>query len=437
MDVIIENINPFGRYQKLMLFFIGIPSALTAITVYSTVFTAAEPNYFCKDNENILSLKNNSNSKDLCNIWSNKSHNFECFYKDEYYGKTIISEWNLICSRKALAGLTQTFYMLGCVSGLFIGYFGDKFGRKRASFVLLCLSSITMVVTQILLLHEFKISITGKYVIYSISQFLIGGLVNSVYSTAYVLLLEITIDKYKTLFSNIMLFNYVIGELFILLIAYFIRNWRIINFIIAGLTTTVTVLFYFLVEESPKWYVEQKKYEEAIKVLNKIAVINKRKFDVTQFLNEMNENYKISSYNKIAPLEDDLKPVQSVVKKVSIKSMLTGILTPKKVFFKTLLIVYIYFASNLLYYGISLGLNNVDAIDPYVLYTSQAFAEMFGYWLCLINYKLGNRKMNIIYLVLASSVCLVVSFVPRNKNFNSEIKVLEDAILIISLILLR
>ncbi len=59
MDTIIENINPFGKYQKLMLFFIGIPSALTAITVYSTVFTAPEPNYFCQNDENILYLKNN------------------------------------------------------------------------------------------------------------------------------------------------------------------------------------------------------------------------------------------------------------------------------------------------------------------------------------------------------------------------------------------
>jgi OCT family organic cation transporter-like MFS transporter 4/5 len=322
LDTIIENINPFGKYQKLMLFFIGIPSALTAITVYSTVFTAPEPNYFCQNDENILYLKNNSNSKDLCNIWSNKSNNYECYYKDEYYGKTIISEWNLICGRKALAGLTQTFYMLGCVSGLFVGYFGDKFGRKRTSFVLLCLSSITMIVTQVLLIDKINISITGKYIIYSISQFFIGGLVNSVYSTAYVLLLKITTNKYKTLFSNIMLFNYVLGELFILLIAYFIRNWQIINFIIAGLTTIVTILFFFLFEESPKWYVEHKKYEEALKVLQKIAKINNRNLDPYQFQNTIinNKNVPIVSNNKVYSIEN-LKPVESIVKKVSIKGI--------------------------------------------------------------------------------------------------------------------
>jgi OCT family organic cation transporter-like MFS transporter 4/5 len=326
--------------------------------------------------------------------------------------------------------------MLGCVSGLFVGYFGDKFGRKRTSFVLLCLSSITMIVTQVLLIDKINISITGKYIIYSISQFFIGGLVNSVYSTAYVLLLKITTNKYKTLFSNIMLFNYVLGELFILLIAYFIRNWQIINFIIAGLTTIVTILFFFLVEESPKWYVEHKKYEEALKVLQKIAKINNRNLNPYQFQNTIINNknvHPIASNNKVYSIEN-LKPVESIVKKVSIKGMLIGILTPKKVFLKTLLIIYIYFASNLLYYGISLGLNNVNAVDPYILYISQALAEIFGYWLCLINYKLGNKKMNIIYLLLASSVCLVISFVPRNKDVKNQNKVLEDNILIISLI---
>ena len=37
MNTIIENLNPFGRYQKLMLLVIGIPSALSAITIYSTI----------------------------------------------------------------------------------------------------------------------------------------------------------------------------------------------------------------------------------------------------------------------------------------------------------------------------------------------------------------------------------------------------------------
>ncbi len=192
----------------------------------------------------------------------------------------------------------------------------------------------------------------------------------------------------------------------------------------------MTILFFFLVEESPKWYVEHKKYEEALKVLQKIAKINNRNLDPYQFQNTIINNknvHPIASNNKVYSIEN-LKPVESIVKKVSIKGMLIGILTPKKVFLKTLLIIYIYFASNLLYYGISLGLNNVNAVDPYILYISQALAEMFGYWLCLINYKLGNKKMNIIYLLLASSVCLVISFVPRNKDVKNQNKLLEDII---------
>ena len=433
MNTIIENLNPFGRYQKLMLLVIGIPSALSAITIYSTIFTAAEPGYFCKNNEDIISLKNNS--KELCNIWSNKSKNNDCYFKDKYYGDTIISDWDLICDRKFLASLTQTFYFCGQFSGLFAGYFGDKYGRKRASFVILCLLSATMILTQILLLDEININVNGKYVIYSISQFLIGGFINSLYSSTYILLLELTTSKYNTLLSNIMLTNYVVGELIILLLAYYIRDWQIINAIIAVLTTVTAIAFYFLADESPKWYAEQKNYAEAVKVLKKIARINKNNFDETQFENEIN-TYEESSNkmfdNKVAPIEN-LKLDESTGK-TSMKIILIEIFTPKKILLKTLLILYIWFASILLYFGISLGISDIDSINPYVLYIFQSLAEIGGYWLCLLNDKFGKRRMNIIYLIASSSVCLIVSLVPRNEDLNDEAKVLQDAILIISLI---
>jgi OCT family organic cation transporter-like MFS transporter 4/5 len=434
MNTIIENLNPYGRYQKFMLFIIGIPSALSAITIYSTIFTAAEPGFFCENNDNTLSLKNNS--EELCKIWSNTSIDYNCYFEDEYYGDTIISDLVLICDRKFLASLTQTFYFTGQFSGLFAGYFGDKYGRKRASFILMCLLSVTMILTQILLLDVVKLNITGKYVIYSIEQFLIGAFVNSLYSSAYVLLLESTTSIYNTLFSNIMLTYYVLGELIILLLAYFIRDWQIINLIIAGLTTISTIVFYFLADESPKWYFEQKKYPEAIIVIKKIARINKKSFDETQFENEKKIYDEESSNkmfnNKVSPIEN--MKIEESNEGISMKTVLIEIFTPRKVLFKTLLIVYIWFASILLYFGISLGISGIDSVNPYVLYIFQSLAEVAGYWLCLLNDKFGKRRMNIIYLILSASVCLIVSLVPRNKDFDDEAKVLQDAVLIISLI---
>ena len=426
MDAIIESINPFGLYQKLMFIFIGIPSSLTAIAIYSTIFNVAEPNILCKNAVNItFTLKNNT--KEFCEIWSNNNSNsYTCYVKDENYGETIISDWNLVCDRKFLAGLTQTLYMLGSFTGLFGGYFGDRYGRKKASFVLLCLLSATMALTQILLLDALKFSITAKYIIYSISQFLIGGFLSCISSSMYVLLMELTTTQYNTLFSNVILSCYVFGELFILLLCYFIRNWRITNFLITGIAIIFTIIFSFQVDESPRWYETQGRNKEAIKVLSKMASTNKRKFEESHFLNEIQKFNKNNTENSSAPVKTN--------KQVSIKSMLIEIFTPKKVFLKTFMIVYIWFSTTLLYYGITLGINNVDAVNPYLLYIFQALAEIGGYWFCLMNDRFGKRRMNIIYLFVSASVCLIIGFIPINKNLNDEKKDLKNAILIISLI---
>ena len=121
MEEILETVNPIGRYQKLMIFYIGIASALSSITIYSTVFTAAYPDYSCRQyNETSLSDIVINDIEEVCNILTNNSaNNYKCSFDDKYYGETIITDWNLVCSREVLGGLTQTFYMLGSFSTLF------------------------------------------------------------------------------------------------------------------------------------------------------------------------------------------------------------------------------------------------------------------------------------------------------------------------------
>ena len=87
-------------------------SSLNAMAVYATVFITAEPKLLCKyKNSNDSNYLNN-----VCEIWSNITNDknqtspYECEWDTTYYGKTIINEWNLICDRVYLAGLTQVSY---------------------------------------------------------------------------------------------------------------------------------------------------------------------------------------------------------------------------------------------------------------------------------------------------------------------------------------
>jgi hypothetical protein len=93
--------------------------------------------------------------------------------------------------------------MLGSVTEIFGGYFGDHYGREKSTVGFLCLLSANMVLSQIFMLDTVKIGATAKYVIYCISQIFVGAFVKCLYISAYVLLLELTNHRIHTLFSNI------------------------------------------------------------------------------------------------------------------------------------------------------------------------------------------------------------------------------------------
>ena len=91
-------------------------SSLNAMAIFATVFIGAEPKLLCKYSKNDTNYIENAN--EICNVWQNitqsnilnKSTEYECEWDTKYYGRTIINEWNLVCDRVYLAGLTQVIY---------------------------------------------------------------------------------------------------------------------------------------------------------------------------------------------------------------------------------------------------------------------------------------------------------------------------------------
>jgi MFS family permease len=229
-------------------------------------------------------------------------------------------------------------------------------------------------------------------------------------------------------------FNYVIGEFIILFIAYFVRHWKTINDIISAFTVVVTILFFFLVDESPIWLATQKNYKKTMTILKKIARINKKELNLNN-LDSNVSNEEIMLETKISSIENSSNEITlKSGESMSIKNTLKAIFTPKSMLLKTCLTSYVWFVSHLLYFGIALGISSVKGVNPYILFIFQSIAEITGYWICMLNDKFGRRKMNIFYLLSSAIVCLIYSLLPRNKDLSDEKKVLEDAILVICLI---
>lgn len=228
---------------------VGLVSALSSACIYATIFIAAEPDFYCfssaSGNESLKEAVNINNSSasarrlsldESCEQWANESTESRCEFDKTYYDRTIITEWHLICDQHYKASLTQTIHILGSIFGVCSGVLGDRFGRRDSVLVFSCLLALTLLLSQLLLSFDSSLPVLGandtKYIIYSASQFLIGFLVNCLYCTAYVLLMEFTTENFRTKIANLNSYIYVLGELIVLVVYYVSRNWHVLNWFI-------------------------------------------------------------------------------------------------------------------------------------------------------------------------------------------------------------
>jgi MFS family permease len=248
---------------------VGLSSALVAMLTYSTVFILAEPAITCYQKEtNILAynftLQNDSlnSAKETCKIWDNiidhvnntndfasiTYQNITCSFDRSYYGLSIVNEWGLVCKKKYLATQTQSFYLAGTFTGLIFGPLSDKYGRKFLSILLLTLLSSTLIVSEVLMLNFVNLSVNTQYIVLSVSQFILGSCGNSIYSFLFILLIEFSTKEFTTIITNTNLYMFVIGELLVMSLSYFLRNWHFVNwesyFFIAYLRKPTKIILF-------------------------------------------------------------------------------------------------------------------------------------------------------------------------------------------------
>lgn len=329
-------------------------SSLNAMAIYVTIFTAAEPKLLCKyKNDTSPSPSYLSNT---CEIWSNLTQDstgyspFECIWDEKYYGLTLINEWNLICDRIYFAGLTQTIFMIGGLSCFFMGYFSDKYGRKAVCLAMSILMSFGIIMSETLQLKVFNLDVNTKYTVYVISQFILGFTSYSLYVTSYVLLLEITTTKYSTIVSNFNLYMYVVGELMALMLGYFVKNWHVINWLLAAYSIIIILIIKFFLPESPRFLLANQKYEEAFVILKQIARLNGKSDSLISEI-ELRDDTQSSDLLEKEKTESSTQIEKNVNKQTVIEYLRNPIFN----LIKTLLLIYIWISLSMIYYGEGLG----------------------------------------------------------------------------------
>ncbi|KAL1414211.1 hypothetical protein MTO96_007687 [Rhipicephalus appendiculatus] len=183
----------------------------------------------------------------------------------EQYGNTIVSQWSLVCQRKWLVLLAVALYATSPIIGLpIMGIAADTYGRKTVIYVAL----------PVLVVAAAASSVTRSFAVFVSMRVVVSVTSTSVLVIVFALLYEVSSGNRRIeywLASTA--FAYVS-----LPVVFFVANtlkvdWDELYRWLAVLTC-VLLLFYYTIDESPRWLLVKWKVHKAERVALRAARLN-------------------------------------------------------------------------------------------------------------------------------------------------------------------
>ncbi|XP_061103922.1 solute carrier family 22 member 4-like [Conger conger] len=256
-DDVTEFVGEWGHFQKRIMLLICLSIVPNGLTCFSVVFLADTPPHHCliPPNANIsaewrnysIPLEEDDGEMRYSKCTRYKLDVIKCLsdngsvpgihvnvpeieqescqdgweYDRDIYVSTIVSEWDLVCTDAWKVPITSSLYFFGVLTGCFIsGQLSDRFGRKIILFA-------TMAVQT---LFAFFQTFSTSWLMFSALFFVVGMGETSNYLIAFVLGTEILSPSTRMVFSTVgVCISFSIGYMMIPLMAFFIRDWRMLS----------------------------------------------------------------------------------------------------------------------------------------------------------------------------------------------------------------
>ncbi|XP_070839905.1 solute carrier family 22 member 6 isoform X2 [Chaetodon trifascialis] len=299
---LLDEVGGFGRYQWLHVTLISFSGLLMASQNLLNNFISGTPAHHCNlptnhslynlshlqvDEKQLLRafipLDSSGNKLDRCRryvepqwqlLTANNSGNVSqlqtegcvdgwTFDRSEFLATTV-SEWDLVCSLRPLKQMIQTIYMGGVLAGAMIyGGLSDRFGRR-----------------SVLIWSYLQLGVLGcssalspSYTAYCVFRFLSGMAVSGIILNGVSLKVEWIPTRERTLVGTLTSFSFTFGQMILAGLAYWLRDWRKLQLAICA----PQILFFaysWWYSESARWLVLNRRSDEALRTLHRVARIN-------------------------------------------------------------------------------------------------------------------------------------------------------------------
>ncbi|XP_035170433.1 solute carrier family 22 member 6-A-like isoform X2 [Oxyura jamaicensis] len=306
-------------------------------------------------------------------------------YDLSIYVATIVTEWDLVCSYRQLRQMAQSIYMAGVLVGaLVLGGLSDKFGRKA-----------------MLMWSYLQLGVMGtctafapNYVSYCVFRFT-GGMALSGFGLSIAcLVVEWIPTPYRAITVAITGFAYTLGQILLAGLAYAVPHWRWLQLTVS-LPFFVFLLYSWWLAESARWLVLSGKAERAVKVLQRVARINKKK----------EEGEKITVENLRSNMKEELAGLKS---SYTISDLVR---TPviRHIFF---CLSIVWFSISFSYYGLAMDLQNFG-VSIYLIQVIFGAVDFPAKVVVTVSLSyIGRRVSLMVALFFAGLVIIANIFVP-------------------------
>ncbi|XP_063058342.1 solute carrier family 22 member 4 [Engraulis encrasicolus] len=306
-------------------------------------------------------------------------------YDQQQYTSTIVSEWNLVCGDDWKSPMTSSIFFVGVLAGSFVsGQMSDRFGRKVVLFT-------TMAVQTIFTLIQI---FSTSWLWFCALYFIVGMGQISNYVAAFILGMEILSPSVRVLYGTLgVCLFFALGYMLLPLMAYAIRDWRMLQLALT-LPGFLYVPLWWFIPESPRWLLSQGRVEEAEAIVREAARRNKVPAPEVIFQRPQQGGpaEKMQSHN-----------ICDLVRSHNIRCV-------------TVVLCLVWITLSIGYFALSLNTGNLSG-DSYLNCFLSAAIELPAYLIAWLMYRWWPRRICLFStLVQGGAVLLLISLIPQHMS---------------------
>ncbi|XP_044757874.1 solute carrier family 22 member 15-like [Coccinella septempunctata] len=411
LDKILRLIGDFGNRQVVSFISIFFITVFNCACHMAYVFTAMETESRCSipgcDEKNaefvanyihyaipfdgsgklrkceMYNIKNDTYQAHTCSAEQFESQ--ETIFCEEFVfkheGNSIAKEYNLLCESDAWKlSLVGTINTLGMLSGICVsGLLSDRYGRKAILIFGMALGGLVGV----------SKTLSPTYEVFCFMEFLESFMQSGSHDSIFILAMELVIPEHRFLTSCLFFSICASGQMLLALVAWMVKDWRLIIYILYGPCIFFVFLHPFIIE-SIRWQLSKGDIDRAKDSLNKIAKSNKKTIP--------------SSY--IYSLQRNIIENREKCQTINFTQMIKS----RVLFWRLIISTFLWISCALLFYGLSLSSVTLSG-NHYLNFLLVSFIEIPAYWLMLlVAGKMKRKTLLIGSFFLTSGSCFFSIF---------------------------